>query len=138
MVILKKGIWNLVIIATAAITVLLLYFFLFPVYNAYFPKCLFFTFTGYYCPGCGSQRAITALLHLDILTAMHQNLLAVIATPFLFYALAVFCLNSVRTKKIQLRFFYDPVFVRVVLFSVLVFALLRNIPVYPFTLLAPF
>ena len=34
-----------------------------------FPPCLFHLATGYYCPGCGGTRAITSLLHGQILNS---------------------------------------------------------------------
>ncbi len=41
------------------------------------PRCVFKSLTGYDCPGCGSQRAIHALLNGDFETAWHYN-------PFMF------------------------------------------------------
>ena len=38
-----------------------------------FPKCMFRVFTGYQCPGCGSQRALHALLHGHLAEAVHYN-----------------------------------------------------------------
>lgn len=37
------------------------------------PPCLFHLITGFYCPGCGSTRAVIALLHGDILLSLRQN-----------------------------------------------------------------
>ena len=42
-----------------------LFFFLDPAKHTIFPRCVFNSLTGYYCPGCGSQRAIHSMLHLD-------------------------------------------------------------------------
>jgi hypothetical protein len=54
-----------------------------PVESFFFPKCPFLTLTGYKCPGCGSQRAIHALLHLDIRSAFQHNALLIISIPYI-------------------------------------------------------
>lgn len=37
------------------------------------PQCVFKRLTGYDCPGCGTQRALHALLHGRIAEAWHYN-----------------------------------------------------------------
>lgn len=46
------------------------------------PRCMFRLFTGWDCPGCGSQRAIHSLLHGQIGRAWQFN-------PFIFFAVPV-------------------------------------------------
>lgn len=59
-----------------------------------FPKCIFLTTTGYLCPGCGAQRAIHSLLHLEIARALHYNILIVILIPYILYCFYVFFLGG--------------------------------------------
>lgn len=55
-----------------------------PARYAFFPKCPFLMLTGgLRCPGCGSQRAIHALLHLNIKDAFLYNPMVVLSIPFL-------------------------------------------------------
>ena len=55
-----------------------------PARNAIFPKCPFLMLTGgLRCPGCGSQRAVHALLHLEFKEAFLYNPMVVISIPFL-------------------------------------------------------
>lgn len=54
-----------------------------PCDNILFPKCPFLFLTGLQCPGCGSQRAIHSLLHLDIIEAFHYNALLVFTLPII-------------------------------------------------------
>jgi hypothetical protein len=137
MIISSKKYGFIILLITAVLSIALLYFFVYPIYGKYFPKCLLYTFTGLYCPGCGSQRAIAALLHRDVLTALHDNLLAVLALPFLIYSLALSFTNIIRNKNLKTKIFYSTSFVKTVLILVVIFSILRNLPVYPFTLLAP-
>lgn len=51
--------------------------------SIWFPKCPFLMITGLECPGCGSQRALHALLHLDIGGALRHNALMVVSIPLL-------------------------------------------------------
>ncbi|MDR1102468.1 MAG: DUF2752 domain-containing protein [Tannerella sp.] len=65
-----------------------LYFRFNPAGSPLFPKCPFLMLTGLKCPGCGSQRAIHALLHLDFPAACSQNILLVASLPYLFLLIA--------------------------------------------------
>ncbi len=51
-------------------------------YAAFHPQdgigCLFFKLTGLYCPGCGSGRAISALLRGEIKAAFSYNPLVIL------------------------------------------------------------
>lgn len=52
--------------------------------HALFPKCPFLMLTGgLRCPGCGSQRAVHALLHLEFKEAFLYNPIVIISIPFL-------------------------------------------------------
>lgn len=55
-----------------------------PARYSFFPKCPFLMLTGgLRCPGCGSQRAIHSLLHLQFKEAFLFNPLVIISIPFL-------------------------------------------------------
>lgn len=49
----------------------------------FFPRCPFLMLTGYKCPGCGTQRAIHALLHGNFLEALRFNAMMVASVPLL-------------------------------------------------------
>ncbi|MEZ3589757.1 MAG: DUF2752 domain-containing protein [Muribaculaceae bacterium] len=48
-----------------------------------FPRCPFLVLTGWRCPGCGSQRAVHALLHGDVAAAWRFNAALVAALPLI-------------------------------------------------------
>ncbi len=49
----------------------------------HYPGCPFLLVTGWYCPGCGTLRALHALVHGDLTTALARNPLAVCAAAVL-------------------------------------------------------
>ena len=115
---------------------------LFYIYNPadtdYFPKCPFLKLTGFYCPGCGSQRALHQILHGNLLSAMKLNVLLVLSIPFLIYHQIIklnryFGSFAGNIKSV----FYSSNFTYAVLILVILFWLCRNIPIEPFSYLAP-
>ena len=47
----------------------------------HYPTCPLLASTGLYCPGCGTLRALHALAHGDVSTALARNPLTVLAVP---------------------------------------------------------
>lgn len=65
-----------------AVAVMATYYMLGPESGLY-PRCIFRQLTGFDCPGCGSQRAIHALLHGHIADAWRHNALLLIEIPLI-------------------------------------------------------
>lgn len=71
------------LIAIVTLIVALCVYFYFDPSDHLFPRCPFLVATGYECPGCGSQRAIHALLHGDIVAAWHFNAMLIVFIPLI-------------------------------------------------------
>lgn len=121
----------------AVVAISLLYFFIDARETQLFPKCPFHSLTGLFCPGCGSQRAISALLHFDLISAMRFNVLLVASLPMIGYSVYASVMNTFTTKVVQQRLFHSVTFIWILAVVVMLFWVLRNVPVYPFQLLAP-
>jgi len=68
--------------ATLLVLVCGIVLFLFdPASAGFYPPCLFRTFFGFQCPGCGSLRAAHQLLHGDVAAAWALNRTVVVALP---------------------------------------------------------
>lgn len=99
-----------------------------------FPPCMFRLITGYYCVGCGLTRALHALVHGDIGRAFAMNPLAMLMLPLMPLIIAdgygwkprrlVPLMNVVTQPKLWL-------------IVLPVYWVARNLPWFPFTLLAP-
>lgn len=99
--------------------------------------CLVYSLTGLYCPGCGSGRALHALIRWDILQAVDYNVFFVLVLPFLGYYFFKRYIEIVLDREV-LPAIFIPVKVTVVILSlVLIYTLVRNIPIAPYSLLAP-
>jgi len=107
-----------------------------PAESSFFPPCLFHALTGLHCPGCGSMRGLHQLLHGNLTAALGMNALMVLSLPFLAYwALcgAVCELCGRRWPRLRL----SPPWSWALIAGIVVFWVLRNVPCYPFSLLAP-
>ncbi|MFD2595997.1 DUF2752 domain-containing protein [Sphingobacterium griseoflavum] len=100
-----------------------------PMVHAWFPKCPFKALTGLSCPGCGSQRAIHALLHGRIGEAAQQNALIL---PFAPYLLAGFLFRCVQHPSVFLlrwrKILYGEWAIKVVSIVILGYFVMRNWP----------
>ena len=122
-----------IIIVLAAGAGLLLYFFIEPK-DGNLPKCIFHELTGFYCPGCGGQRSLHSFLNGNFLKAIDYNLLFILLLPFILYFMFVFITGK---KYSASSFIYKPYFSLTIAIVVVSFWVLRNIPVKPFSWLAP-
>ena len=105
--------------------------------TSFFIPCPFHHITGLYCPGCGSQRAVHLLLHGDILGAFRFNPLMVLTLPILIYGLGITVANWIFGTSFRFMLFYSKIFIFGYFGFALLYWVLRNLPVYPFNLLAP-
>lgn len=132
-----KGVLALVVAIVILAGIIIVYFLFDARTTSWLPQCPFHLFTGLYCPGCGSQRALSSILHGEFLQAIRFNLLFVLSLPLLAYSAVVTIINKTSGQHIVQKIFYSTFFVRIVLIVILTFWLLRNLPVFPFTYLAP-
>ncbi len=98
--------------------------------SPWYPLCVFHALTGLHCPGCGCLRAAHALLHGRLADALAFNSLFVIGVPL---AAILWAWNRCRARPLVAR----PAWVWWLVGVLLVFGVARNVPVYPFNLLAP-
>jgi hypothetical protein len=112
--------------AVAVGTVWFLFFMIDPATQPLLPPCLFHTFTGLHCPGCGATRALHQMATGNLVAALKLNALVVLGLP-------LGCLIALRRKRYHLPAWC----LRTLFIGIALFGLARNIPLFPFTLLAP-
>ena len=109
----------------AAVAVVLIYGLVDPGTTSWMPRCSLKAITGYDCPGCGSQRALHALLHGDIASAWHYN-------AFLFFLLPAgvfyFVIEQWARRDSRLyRSVTSPVFIFILIFATITWWIARNL-----------
>ena len=120
-------------IVLGAVVVLILLAALYLFYNLnpetqpIFPKCPFLVITGYECPGCGSQRAIHQLLHLNIGAALKYNAFMVIALPYVFLGVYMEYFGGKQRNVKLYRFFFGRYSALVILVIMILYWVLKNI-----------
>ena len=107
-----------------------------PSHSAIFPPCPVHYLTGLYCPGCGSLRAIHALLHGDLRQAWAMNSLTVTLLPVIAYGLVSELRVHFRGRALP-GTILPAACIRALGVLIVLFGIVRNVPLYPFNLLAP-
>ena len=131
----KKNVTLSVMLAAATLALVSLRV-LDPATSGVFPPCPLHALTGWYCPGCGSLRAFHQLLHGNVHNALALNPFAVVVSPFLAYGTVSYAVFVWRGKYLP-RLFLPAFWIRALCVAIVAFGILRNIPVYPWSLLAP-
>ena len=109
----------------SAITAIGILLFFDPRKVEWLPKCAFFQITRLHCPGCGNTRALYHLIHGEFLQSVRNNCLLI---PAIITLIILLIFPRLTLEK----FVCYTILIVIVLFFVL-----RNIPFFPFTLLAP-
>ena len=95
------------------------------------PRCPVHQLTGLWCPGCGSQRALHALLHGHVGAAIGLNVLMMCALPLLAYAYVAWVTRAFAatgsTRGLP-PLAVPAAVVRALPTVVLAFAVVRNVP----------
>ncbi|MCM1356092.1 MAG: DUF2752 domain-containing protein [Staphylococcus sp.] len=90
-----------------------------------YPRCMFKELTGLSCPGCGSQRALHAVIHGDLRGAFSYNALLILEIPLL-ALLVISSLFSDRMPRLK-RFLGERVFILLILATIIIWTIVRNI-----------
>ncbi len=119
-----------------ALTIVLLLRVFDPATSGMFPPCPLRYLTGWYCPGCGSLRALHQLLHGNLEAAWAMNPLTILFLPFVTYGLSSYGLAAIRGRGLP-QVFVPAGQIRALCAVIVLYGIARNLPLYPFNLLAP-
>lgn len=120
-----------IIIAVAFIILIFIYRNYNPSNSNYFLKCPFLYTTGYKCAGCGSQRAVHALLNFDIKNAIYYNIFLVVTIPYILLGFYLEIRKKTSDKLTKLhRRLYGLKAIIVIFIIILLFWFIRNTPIW--------
>ena len=128
--------WRYALLGLAMLPCLALVYARNPEEAGFYPACPFYFLTGLHCPGCGTLRGIHQLLRGDVLSALGYNPFSMLMLPIIGYAFLSALLLTAWGRRLP-TVFVHPTLIWGLLATVIAFWALRNVPVYPFTLLAP-
>lgn len=99
--------------------------------------CLFRELTGLHCPGCGMTRAMQAAMQGEMVKAFRFNPLGMILLPLVGVGIGMEMLGWVRRRPLPFRLEFGARGVWLIAGIVVLFWIFRNLPGWPFCLLAP-
>ena len=128
--------WQLATLILLAFFALIALLVVDPADSSLFPPCPFHALTGLHCPGCGTLRALHQLLDGNLRTAFGLNPLMVSFLPLIAYGFLSGLVRVVSGRNVP-GVFLPALWIWIILGVIILFWIARNIPVYPFSLLAP-
>ena len=99
--------------------------------------CAFYLITGFYCPGCGAGRACYSILHGEIIAALTYNPLLVIMLPWIGIYIVFRVIDWATTGENHVDRRLNETGLLIIYVVLCLYGILRNIPIFPFTLLIP-
>lgn len=102
----------------------------------FFPVCPLYTMTGLACPGCGLTRGFHSLFHGDIIPALDYNFLIPVWAAIFGWVFVSLLLRVIRGRGLWM-WPTRPGFLWSFLIVLVVFGIVRNVPVWPLTILFP-
>ena len=107
-----------------------------PVTAGFFPQCPRYAMTGLHCPGCVLTRWFHPLFQCVVLTAVDYNALLPFYAFTIGYLMISMILIAGRGRGLTWSVF-KPAAMYGFVIVLLIFGVVRNLPFYPFTILAP-
>ena len=88
--------------------------------------CVFYSVTGWQCPGCGVSRMCLALLRLDVAGAFEANPMILLLSPFLLVLGVRLIARYIRVGSLQPTR-WETVGIWIAIVTLFVFAVWRNL-----------
>lgn len=126
----SPGLFTGIVLGAAMLGAGAVVFFFDPNRHGFYPVCLFHKLTGLNCPGCGTTRALYALLHGHLRLALHDNALFVFMLAGIVIWWARFLFRKMRNQPATLN--AAPKYLWMFLTVAVVFGVLRNLPEFSF------
>lgn len=121
----KKRLCKLLTRCAIVLLVGLLYYLIISIVGTGIP-CLYYIFTGFYCPGCGVTRMSVSLLRLDFKSAFYYHPVLLCSLPVLGVCFGYQGLRYVRTGETKLLWWQN-VIICLVIVALILFCIYRNI-----------
>lgn len=121
----KKRLYKLLTGCAIVLLVGLLYYLIISIVGTGIP-CLYYTFSGFYCPGCGVTRMAVSLLRLDFEMAFYYHPVLLCSLPVLGVCFGYQALRYVRTGETKLLW-WQIVIICLVIVALILFCIYRNI-----------
>lgn len=95
--------------------------------SEYWPRCWWLLLTGTKCPGCGTQRAIAALLSGDIYGAASYNPILVVGIPYFLLSIWCDCGKNTHLKYRTRNLFFSAKALKITVVVIIAYWIGRNL-----------